>query len=211
MSIFHFPTEFVYWDKVEKHEEIKKNLLPIIQENAKTKNNPFSSCIFNTSLFKNKEKNDIKNSFLRDKKLLDSIVFKNIDNMFNKYNLFPKNKNRIFFVSTCWWNVYNENEYQEEHSHHAEPIYNNEKLFYPSLSMIYILHDENEKSSVIFRKDSAGCFYPPHEDCLFKTEEIKEIKEGTILIFPYNLRHLVKPCIKPGRVTIAYNIYSAFE
>ena len=212
MSIFHFPTEFVYWDTVEKHEEIKKKLLPIIlQENAKTKNNPFDTCRFNTSMYTNQEKNAIKNNFLlRDKKLLDSIVFKNIDNMLNKFSL-TRNQNNEFCVISGWWNVYNENEHQEEHSHLAPPIPINKKLFYPSLSVIYILHDENEKSSVIFRKDGPIPLIEPHRDCIFKTEEKKEIKEGTILIFPSNLRHLVKPCIKPGRITIAYNIYSAFE
>ena len=211
MSIFQFPSDFVYWDTLEKHEEIKKKLLPIIlQKNNKTKNNPFDTCIFNTSLYKNTEKDSIENGFLKNKELLDSIVFKNIDNMLSKYNFLTRNKSIDFFVVSGWWNVYNKNEYQEEHSHHAPPTEINKKVFYPSLSMIYILHDENEKSSVIFRKDGPMPFAPPHEDCVFKTEEKKEIKEGTILIFPYNLRHLVKPCIKPGRVTIAYNIYSAF-
>jgi len=30
MSFHHFPSDFVYWDKVENHNEIKNHLLPII-------------------------------------------------------------------------------------------------------------------------------------------------------------------------------------
>ena len=214
MGIHCFPSEFVYWDTVENHTEIKEKLLPIILENSnKTTNNPFDSCKLNTSLYlNNPEKFVTENNFLTDQKILNSIVFRNIDNMLNKYNILDKNTEVDFILKNCWWNVYGENEYQEEHNHYAEPIIADNKIYYPSLSLVYILHDENEKSSLIFKRFGTVPLRPPSEDeCLLKTEDIKEIKEGTVLIFPCSLRHLVKPCIKPGRVTIAYNIYTSYQ
>jgi hypothetical protein len=37
MSFYHFPSEFVFWDKVENHDEIKKEILPKILEDSKNK------------------------------------------------------------------------------------------------------------------------------------------------------------------------------
>ena len=37
MSFYQFPSEFVFWDKVENHDEIKKEILPKILEANKNK------------------------------------------------------------------------------------------------------------------------------------------------------------------------------
>jgi hypothetical protein len=107
--------------------------------------------------------------------------------------------------------VYGEGDFQEEHNHIGPPVNLENNVFYPSFSAIYILHDENEESSVIFRKDAPLPLKKPFEDYGFSTANIRDIGEGTIMIFPYSLKHLVKPCIKTGRVTVAYNVYSTFE
>jgi hypothetical protein len=203
MSFYHFPSEFVFWDKVENHDEIKKEILPKILEDSKNKkNNPFSACKFNTS-FKHNDKPDLN---VMNKKMFDVIIFY-LEKMFKTINF---NVGKLI-IKNGWWNVYDEGEFQEEHSHVGPPTYLHGDIFYPALSVIYILHDENEKSSIVFRKDGPFPLMEPHEKLILKTEDIKEIKEGTILIFPYNLRHLVKPCIKPGRVTLSYNILSAYK
>ena len=43
------------------------------------------------------------------------------------------------------------------------------------------------------------------------TSNIDSISEGTVIVFPCGLTHMVKPCLKPGRVTIAFNVYAEFE
>lgn len=214
MSFHHFPSEFVYWDDVENHEDIKNQLLPkILQKSEERKNNPFEACKFNTSLNRNNKTAYIENDFLRSEDILKTVIFKNIEKMMIKYTkLYNYNINiKSSIVSGCWWNVYDEGDFQEEHSHWEPPINIENMTFYPTFSFIYILHDENEKSSIIFRKDPPLPLRKPFEECGFSTSNVKEIREGTILIFPYNLRHLVKPCVKPGRVTIAYNICSNFD
>ena len=214
MPLFTFPTEFVYWDKIENHEEIKKELLPIILEkNDKTKNNPFGACELNTSFYKDKRLQS-ENKFLKNRKLLDDIVHKSVIKMCHQEN---KNVGNYLsnigdsFVSSCWWNVYNEKEHQEVHDHNGPPCFVNGNFYYPSLSMIYILHDENERSSVVFKKKSPLPLMRPHDTISFSTSDEETVGEGSIIIFPSNLSHLVKPCIKPGRVTIAYNMYSIIQ
>jgi hypothetical protein len=203
MSFYHFPSEFVYWDKVKNHDEIKKEILPkILEANKNKKNNPFSACKFNTS-FKHNDEPDLN---VMNKKMLDVIIFY-LEKMFKAMDFNPGKIN----IRDGWWNVYDEGEFQEEHAHFGPPTYFHGDMFYPAFSIIYILHDENEKSSIIFKKGGPLPLMEPHYEKVFKTEDVKEIKEGTILIFPYTLRHLVKPCIKPGRVTLAYNIYSVYK
>jgi len=207
MSFYYFPSEFVYWDKVENHDEIKKEFLPKILEVSKSKkNNPFDNCKFNTSFTCNNNKLD---SNVMNKKMLDNVIFC-FKKMIKGYEKFKTINFKKLMIFDGWWNVYDESEFQEEHTHCGEPIYKDNTLFYPLFSVVYILHDDNEKSSIVFKKNAPLPFEKPYIEETFRTEEIKEIKEGTILIFPSNLRHLVKPCIKPGRVTIAYNICMSF-
>ena len=203
MSFYHFPSEFVFWDKVENHDEIKKEILPKILEDSKNKkNNPFDNCKFNTSF----QRNDKLDLNVMNKKMFD-VIFFYLEKMFKTINF---NVGKLI-INNGWWNVYDEGEFQEEHDHLGPPHYLDGDLFYPAFSVIYILHDENEKSSIVFKKSGPFPLMEPHCEEVFKTENVKEIKEGTILIFPYNLRHLVKPCIKPGRVTLSYNIRSAYK
>ena len=208
MSFYHFPSEFVYWDKVENHEEIKNEFLPkILEDSKKKKNNPFNNCKFNTNFTYVGE----PDPNVMNKKIYDVISF-HLEKMIAEYEKFKAIDfcAQKLMIVKGWWNVYDEGEFQEEHSHGGSPVYSDNTYFHPSFSAVYILHDDNEKSSIVFRKDGPLPFKRPYEEESFKTEKIKEIKEGTILIFPYNLRHLVKPCIKPGRVTLSYNILSGF-
>ena len=54
-------------------------------------------------------------------------------------------------------------------------------------------------------------FFPVLELCQFDTGSVKEIKEGTLLIFSNQLSHAVLPIKKYGRTTIAFNVSCRFE
>jgi len=212
MSFHHFPSDFVYWDKVENHNEIKNHLLPIIlKKNEENKNNPFNTCLFNTSYFMD-ERLKTENIFLHDKKLVETIIFEPLTKMIKKYNSLGMHQINlgISVLKSAWWNMYEKGNYQEHHDHSSHALSIDGNIFYPSFSMIYILHDENEKSGIVFKKYAPQPLIPPFDEYLFQTSNHENIKEGTILIFPYSLGHLVKPCIKPGRITIAYNIFSTY-
>ena len=214
MSFHHFPGEFVYWDQIKNHEEIKNQLLPIIlQKSKENTNNPYEACNLNTSLIRDKQKAYDENVFLLSENVLKSVIFQNIQKLITQYNKVHNSNINIgpSVVSGCWWNVYGEGDFQEEHNHIGSPTNLENDVFYPSFSAIYILHDENEESSIIFRKDSPLPLKKPFEDYGFSTSNVRDIGEGTIILFPSSLKHLVKPCAKPGRVTVAYNVCSKFE
>jgi len=45
----------------------------------------------------------------------------------------------------------------------------------------------------------------------FKTANVPEIKEGTVLLFPSCLNHYVRPITESGRITIVYNVKSTWD
>ena len=212
MSFYHFPSDFVYWDEVKNHDEIKKQLLPTILKKVEENiNNPFVTSLFKTSYYMD-ERLETENIFLYDKNLVETIIFEPLTKMIEKYNGLGMHQIKLGFsvLRGAWWNMYEENHYQEHHDHSSPPLNINGNTLYPSLSMIYILHDENEKSGVVFKKYAPQPLVPPFAEHTFQTSKHEDIKEGTVLIFPSGLGHLVKPCIKPGRITIAYNLFSTY-
>ena len=44
------------------------------------------------------------------------------------------------------------------------------------------------------------------EDIEIDTADYSDIKEGTVIIFPSNFHHKVKPIKIPNRITVSYNI-----
>jgi hypothetical protein len=214
MPFHHFPSEFVYWQQVEKHEHFKQELLPkILEENAKTVNNPFKYCNFNTSYYVDPETNMENNTILRDEELINHIVVDPIDNMIREYNdlgIHKINQSDLIIFSG-WWNVYNKGDFQEEHSHMALPIKVDDRMYFPYLSVVYVLNDESKESSLVFTKDSPIPFKRLLEPHSFNTYEETSIKEGVVMIFPCNLKHRVRPVVNDSRVTIAYNIFANFE
>lgn len=211
MSFIHFPSEFVYFDKVCCHSEIKKECMPKITElRKKRQNNPFIASKLNTSFYYD-EKMFSENEFLNNKLLHDNVVWKPIEKMINKYNALRIHPINIgaSIIKTCWWNYYEKDNFQESHNHIGSSVEKDGHILHASFSIIYILHDENTKSSVMFRK-TGPLPLKPLADSLIIDTSTTPIGEGTVIIFPSNLEHFVKPCLKPGRVTIAFNIYSEY-
>lgn len=213
MSFHHFPNDFVFWDTVEKHETIKNELLPeIMKKNEERKNNPFDSSIFNTSFYKDTRMLS-ENAFLMKEHIIKDVIFKPLTDMIKKYNNLKLNEigPGISIVQSGWWNLYEKDGFQEMHIHKSHPLVLDDKIFYPSFSVIYILNDENDDSNILFKKDHVPMRKPVNNDYTFKTSNEKNVGEGTVMIFPYDLNHMVRPCKKPGRVTLAYNIFSTWE
>jgi len=214
MPFLHFQGDFVYWEEIGNHEKIKTQLLPKITDDAKKeKYNPFDkSCNFNTSFRKDRDVLE-KNKFLNTPEIVENIVMKPLMNMLDSYNKLELSKigfQRVI-IQSGWWNLYDTGDFQEFHNHTSAPLVLNEGLFHCCYSVIYILHDENEKSSISFRRFGPNPHMPGYIDQTFHTSDQDDIKEGTVLVFPSNLLHTVTPCIKPGRITIAYNVYCNFD
>ena len=108
-------------------------------------------------------------------------------------------------IDEIWYNVYQENEWQETHDHLGMGGDG------PQFSCIHFLSfDKDEHKppefrdpiaqvrqlSVAMEKDWVGEYFIP------------DVKEGTFLMFPTYLQHRVPPCVKTDypRVTISFNL-----
>jgi hypothetical protein len=209
MSIISAPSEFLYFDNIKEHNEIKSRIIDKIRNLLKTNeiktNNPFTNCIFTTSI----NKNDM-NSFLMDEFIVKKLVWEPLDNLISKYNKinFFKMKIASSTITSCWFNSYEKTNFQEIHGHKIKPFYKNNNIYTPSFSLVYIVHDENIANSTVFKftnTDFIWNFINRNGD--IDTSQIKSIKEGSVLIFPYTFQHFVIPVMKT-RVSIAYNLAS---
>ena len=219
MSSFIFSPQYIYWDNVKDHESIKEKLLPIIYKIRKNElsdnHNPFELCTLVSSLYnKDNEKTYTINNFLQEPYVVDKVVWNTLDKCLKHLRekcMIEVPVPQSSIISEAWFNMYNKGDHQEMHDHINVPVKHNNRMYYTTYSIIYILKDESEQSSVVFReclnKDLMG--YKQVE--VFDTSKVPDIKEGTVLIFPSSLHHVVKPVLKSGRITIAYNIRSTWD
>jgi hypothetical protein len=198
MSNLHiFPSQFVYWEKIKNHEEIKNFLLPKIKEHSHS-----LFTLMSEDKIKSCEQQKCKTSYFVNDHFLEKIfkeydyendiIWNPIDNMLNRKDLnisrYPSESN----IRNLWYNIYSPGGNHKVHTH------GNDSGF----SGIYIL-DLNEKNTTIF-ENFGGNTYLDHR---FDT---KHIEEGCVVIFPRNLLHYVNPSLK-NRVTISFNILSTFN
>jgi len=160
-------------------------------------------------------------TLLQCDELINSVVWESLDELIKKLDSrenFKKtgiNKSRI---STCWCSKYDKNSVVSCHNHsdvtpHSQNfiIINNEQ-YRSTFSMIYIVNDENEKNQTEFLEPSMlGNNVSSSAETRFKTCDVDEIGEGTVLIFPSNLYHQVNPIPKSGRIIMSFNIISTFD
>jgi len=213
MPFFRFTSDFVYWTRLkeEDHEKIKDILLPQIREKEKKENHKgyFTNGDALTSYF---EKGG--NDFLVKDELLNKIVWEPFDNMLNEYNKngeYYNIKIKESMVAGGWYTSYKKNSIFGLHHHHTKvPILSDNTFYYSTFSFIYILNDPNDNNSTSFTSYDTFFEAPCNNEVLYKTSKNKDIKEGSVLIFPSRLLHSVDIPEIEGRVTIAYNVYSSF-
>jgi hypothetical protein len=204
-----FPTKYIYWEKIENHEQLKAKYMPIIDEieNSTKFQNPFEYC----ELKRISYNNESVNSFISNEDMYE-IMWKPMNNFIREINSVYCDKIDIkeSTIRRYWFNTYDKGEFQEFHNHKDTPILHNGRYMYPSISGIYILNDKHEQSSIVFKNMSTEPvpFYKPFSEQILDTSDIQDIGEGTVLLFPFTMEHMVKKCVIPGRRTIAFNIFS---
>ena len=207
MPHFKFPSHYVYWTRVKDHEEIKSKVLPIVHSLITENNyeNPFKACTMTTNISK-------ATDFLDDE-MKDKIIGTYLDEMISETNCFPHIKPPSGAIITeYWFNVYEKGNYQEMHTHRGLPVVKNGKRYDSTFSMVYILNSDEEENSTVFKlTDTNTPYFPILKECEFNTGLVKEIKEGTLLIFSNQLYHFVLPAKTNGRVTIAFNVGCCFD
>lgn len=210
MGIYYFPCEFVFWEKCSDHENLKTRIMNRIDRLEKIHTNNTTGLEGAYTSYNTEE-----NGFLRNPKITEPVVYTPFRKMLSECNS-RGNTNKItvdeIHISNAWYTKYQKGGYFNLHNHNDASMFINGKRFDAAFSLIYILNDENEKNSTEFflpeMCTTSGIF---HRDCTFKTGNVPGIKEGTVIIFPSSLYHRVVPSIKPGRVTIAYNLLCSFQ
>jgi len=217
MPFFHFPCDYVYWTHVEDHENIKAKYLPKVREAEKKHKGNTQGLIGEavTGYTEDDNLTDELNKFIREPDITNSVVWNSINKLL-KDNIEDKNMWKFRFtesyIKVAWYTSYDANVYFPLHTHDdGEPMFRNGMTYYPSFSMIYILNDENERNSTVFKTFENPRSLCARKEITFNTGNIPDIKEGSVLIFPAHLPHYVIQAMKPGRVTIAYNLYSTYD
>ena len=215
MGIFLFPTNFVYWENIQIHNDIKPGLMEkIIElEESRYKNNESKGLINATTSFQ--QNTSLKIHEFMDKNTIEELIWKPLENLLSNLNSTSNSPNIELSHSVIygsWYTKYSDNGSFSLHHHYGEDVVVNGKLYKPTFSMIYILNDENEHNSTQFRiPHGAPLSTFRSQEFYYDTKNNKDIKEGTILIFPSSLYHEVLEVKIPGRVTLAFNIVSRFR
>lgn len=211
MSFHFFPSEFIYWNKNEKHDEMKGTITKWIEDNENEyHDNQCGLTNAHTSY------GCIQPKIFDHEDYVHELVYKPFTDMIEKYNsrsdIVPIVIDEIR-VDSSWYTKYDTQGRFPMHKHDlGEVVRINGKQFKTAFSIIYILKDENPKNSTSFFCPSVErlSFVDNVGQYHYDTSSNPEIGEGSILIFPASLYHEVHPGDKPGRITISYNIGCSF-
>ena len=206
MPIVNLPYESIYWSNVDNHDKIKKDLLPKIQKlNRENPNdNPFeNACKFSTNL-RNENNLPIDDTFLHD------IIWKHVFEYMKIIDFEVRDPST--FKLEYWYNIYNDGDFQEVHSHAGPFVSNGNETECPWISGIYILDDTSEKQYISFFSSMSSQPFPSPDLRSGYSMCHRDIKEGTVLLFPSTLNHSViaKDRNSP-RTTIAFNVNAVFK
>tara|TARA_B100000795_G_scaffold33578_1_gene22122 strand:- start:882 stop:1520 length:639 start_codon:yes stop_codon:yes gene_type:complete len=208
MSFISIISQFLYYRTIPEHEEIKKQLMPkILEQEEKFKNNNIGLENAYTS-YSNELNDGFDRRFLVEQSVLKPIVLQTIDEVIRHMisnNIVPIPPYKEYFVSNAWYTRYNTGGNFDYHSHgHSQTIINGQ-LAHTAFSIIYILNDQNVGNSTMFINHDRK-YLSTNDITEIDTAGIHDIKEGTVIIFPSNFLHKVKPIKIPNRITVSYNI-----
>ena len=188
-----FPVHY-YQGQVEDNERLKQDLLPYIHETKDTLTPP--EAWLSTKIKTSHEREDITRFFMSQTELQRQY-----------HNLLKVFFDQKFEVSVdeCWYNYYENEEYQESHNHVGDP------LFPIHFSCVHFLcFDKKVHNPLSFTDPMAmvrshSLELDSHN---YQANFCPNITEGDLIMFPSYLTHDVKANkATPGnpRITIAFN------
>jgi|TARA_R110000823_G_scaffold156306_1_gene286940 hypothetical protein len=204
MGVYYFPANFVYWQQVKDHDKIKDVLLKEIYKREDINKYYYGNKGLYAASTSYKSDENLLNG--HDQNTIKNIVWDPLENAIAELNSRDSTKKISFKeskINISWYTHYKEGGNFDKHNHFTNSD--------DSFSMIYILKDENEHNQTVFTEFTNECISTTSdyiEETKFDTSNVKDIKEGSILIFPSSLYHHVRYVEKPGRITVAVNIGS---
>ena len=213
MGVYYFPSNFVFWKKISKHETVKNRILEFINTNPKVLET-YEAVSNGKSSYNNKVMHDF---FSRNGDICNSIIWETLEDVVRELNSKESSEKvniSSSFINGVWCSKYDANSTVSCHNHegdgnivsHIDGI-----PFKLSFSILYIVNDTNVSNKTEFIQPSSHRVSAyGNSETRFNTSEMEDIGEGTVLVFPTNLYHQVNQMIKPGRVIISANISSHF-
>lgn len=201
--LVNWPSPFLFWTKLENHEELKKELVPKIYEQSKDMkyyNKPMQirnpgdghwNCEVITTYFNREDSNNIFSN-----EILSSIISKPLKEFFEQPNCPVSNKPIKTNIPEIWYNVYKKGYEQEIHAHHGA-----------TFSGIYLLELKEPNTTVFFSHSNS--FLCQKDNYYLGAYPTEHIEEGNVLLFPSEFAHAVKKSKKP-RITISFNLVCEF-
>jgi hypothetical protein len=216
MGIRYFPTNFVYWENVENHKKIKSvimnKVLELDKKEFKDYNPKKIGGIRNATTNYQDHAADFHKYFEDD--IIKQLVWDPLENVLSEINSnksIPNIEVKNSILLGSWYTKYDKDGSFNMHYHYGNDVCRNGINYQRTFSIIYILNDPNENNTTTFTiPHGAPLSIVPNQQIHLVTHPNKEIKEGTVLIFPSSLYHEVLPTKIPGRITIAFNIGSTF-
>jgi hypothetical protein len=203
MSCILFPTNFIWWEKVEDHSSVKQKYLQKIklsEENVQKKHE--WDCNVSTSFG-----NDYVNNSIFDKDFRDNVIWKYFDKIIeNKPFSFDNPEASI--IKEIWYNTYVPGQYQEVHCHSDISAYKHGDITTMTMfSGIYLIDLHEKNKTVFYQQGPFPCMVKNRDGYYVHTFDIEE---GNILFFPSSLSHYVSPAEK-SRTTISFNIQCSYK
>jgi hypothetical protein len=177
--IYDFDNPFVFWTKVNNHEEIKEYLMPHILNTPDEKVNYQDGS--RTSYFHQQY-----NYFNKD--VIEEIVWKPFEQMFQEKDLGEKPPQ--FRINSLWFNDYKPGGRTFTHKHNTA-----------DWSGIYLLHLEEPNTTVFYSAYGEA----PNSTYMNKYKVMDMVPEGYVMLFPSFMLHAAGPCTKQ-RISIAFDI-----
>lgn len=204
-----FPTDSIYYQRVDGYEKINESILNSISKSEGTEGICWKYSKVTTTYF------DGEDYFLKE--FLKPIVWDPLDKMLEEDdNNIPwnevKNNPINSSVFDMWYNIYTEGEYQEIHNHYDRAVSTEDGVYENTFSFIYIVElPPGQPNKTIFTKQQNLLGGSPMNRVAMDTSKIEEIGVGSVIIFPHHLDHYVLPFYGEGRrVSVAGNIKTTF-
>ena len=199
MQIYRFPAPFVYSEDLPQHNEIKSLMMAEIEDDLELNGEDY------VRTMGDEWHCDVISSYWRTaplsfmtQKLYNTIVWQPLARCINTLMQdsslgAPQNPQ----LEEFWYNRYAPGHFQEVHDH---KVPGNRHTTY---SGVYIVEmDEREVNPTTFYYENVPCHWHGGRAVQYRTEDVKE---GSVLIFPSDLMHYVKPT-KHQRTSISFNI-----